>query len=944
MVIIGQKILNTNDFYITEKPNGLNTLTFNMSADDDLYTYESIREEAQIMEGSEAYRIKSINDSGSGKVTITAEIDLNEWKATLVREYKPTSVQSMAATLNANKPSGWTILDQTQVTKNRKPSFENVTAFDILQECVTLYGFAIKINQKSKQVIILNPANYSASAYIMEGLNLTKLGYKGSSSEFATRLYCKGADGMTFADINQGKDYVEYKEYYAGTICAYWEDSRYTDKASLLADAQKKIKELGTPEIEYTVSIKDLAAMSQEYDFLTMGLLSVVRIHDQKRKTSIDMQCIEYKRYPAKPESNELTLSNRVEVVKGTIASIKDTITDTQEEQRTAVQIALEKLAEEISEAGGLFTTVQSTGSGDIIYLHNKETLASSPIVWKMTADAFAVSTDGQQTWNAGLTADGTAVLNRIYAQGIDADYINTGVLSANRIAAGSLTADKIKADETFTQKLTANDFHMNGGSISIGTSSADLDVIMLNYQTYTTAMSSQSFRAEDSSGVSELFGSSVISAEKKASGDGMESLLTPGALTLYQNMKAPSTHYAQLLPNSLYFFDTDATAKSSYGYDCKIGGVAEIKDTLTLSKTQDASGTADNKPALIVGGTSSQQHLEMDGNELMSKANATTPGNLAINADGGAVYVGNLNTNNDTILCVGQKTSATDGKQGVVVAGSGAVEISGATPYIDFHFNNSTSDYTSRIVEEASGRLKVEKDFKLAGYHNYVPYGATSSSQVFPNTAANVWCNILNLTVRGANPNVPVTVEIVARSGRKGSIELALANNSTTSSAVLNYLYSTGNLGEIRYMISGPTIIFYMQTPSTYERLSLTIKTSDYMKDRIAVEYPETQSSSISPTAVTVGHMGNQDAFTGKQTGLSLASSELTVFNVKVPTIAIGSNPLLFATANKPNVLAFLYNVVEASGTTTVNIGVQNLTTAATTGIQVNYSIIRGE
>ena len=36
------------------------------------------------------------------------------------------------------------------------------------------------------------------------------------------------------------------------------------------------------------------------------------------------------------------------------------------------------------------------------------------------------------------------------------------------------------------------------------------------------------------------------------------------------------------------------------------------------------------------------------------------------------------------------------------------SIELSFSTPYIDFHFENSTSDYTSRIIEEASGRLKV--------------------------------------------------------------------------------------------------------------------------------------------------------------------------------------------------------------------------------------------
>ena len=35
-------------------------------------------------------------------------------------------------------------------------------------------------------------------------------------------------------------------------------------------------------------------------------------------------------------------------------------------------------------------------------------------------------------------------------------------------------------------------------------------------------------------------------------------------------------------------------------------------------------------------------------------------------------------------------------------------MEIYHATPYIDFHFGNADSDYTTRLIEEASGRLAL--------------------------------------------------------------------------------------------------------------------------------------------------------------------------------------------------------------------------------------------
>lgn len=38
----------------------------------------------------------------------------------------------------------------------------------------------------------------------------------------------------------------------------------------------------------------------------------------------------------------------------------------------------------------------------------------------------------------------------------------------------------------------------------------------------------------------------------------------------------------------------------------------------------------------------------------------------------------------------------------------AGRIELSTSTPYIDFHFNNSSADYTSRIIENSSGKLDV--------------------------------------------------------------------------------------------------------------------------------------------------------------------------------------------------------------------------------------------
>lgn len=128
-------------------------------------------------------------------------------------------------------------------------------------------------------------------------------------------------------------------------------------------------------------------------------------------------------------------------------------------DERTAREKAIEELSNRLAESSGVYTTVEQQPDGsNIYYLHNKPQLSDSDIVWKMTAEAWAVSTDGGQHWNGGMTVDGDVIARILNATGINADWINTGTIKA---------IDK-DGNTTFLVDVTTGRVVINADSVQI--------------------------------------------------------------------------------------------------------------------------------------------------------------------------------------------------------------------------------------------------------------------------------------------------------------------------------------------------------------------------------------------------------------------------------------------------------------------------------------------
>lgn len=97
------------------------------------------------------------------------------------------------------------------------------------------------------------------------------------------------------------------------------------------------------------------------------------------------------------------------------------------EKKLSAYDVKLKQMNELAANTLGFFYTEEAQEDGSVItYRHDKPTLADSKVIYKTSADGFFLSVDGGQTWKAGFDSNGDAVLNILYAIGIQSEWINT--------------------------------------------------------------------------------------------------------------------------------------------------------------------------------------------------------------------------------------------------------------------------------------------------------------------------------------------------------------------------------------------------------------------------------------------------------------------------------------------------------------------------------------
>lgn len=431
-------IVGYEKFCIKHNLDGNDQLSFILPTN--AVIYKQITEETQIDYGANEWLVKKIDDD---KFDCLLNFDFLKARSyfNLHIETKP-----LAYVLQTYLPSGWIVEGANISAISRSMDFDICTDYDIIMNCLSVYGVNFIWEIKNKKLFVFSndpQGNPNQGEYVAEGLNLKELSFKGSTVDFATRIYAYGEGGLTLEDATvngtrYGKTYIDNNQYSSKVVCMTWKDERYTTADTLYAAAKELLNSRAVPTRSYECRVDDLAKQNPNFAFLKFKMHYKLILLDSARQSRVEHKIVEYTEYPDEPDNNVVTLS----CVAGNVQSFVERVTSSNQSDiagKVKEDVA-SSLNAKIAMATALLLGAHSTypfndGQGNF-YLADNPVLDDAQTVWIFNSNGIGKSNSGVEgPYTTSLTLNDEFITSMISAMVIRGELIEAGSISANKIS-----------------------------------------------------------------------------------------------------------------------------------------------------------------------------------------------------------------------------------------------------------------------------------------------------------------------------------------------------------------------------------------------------------------------------------------------------------------------------------------------------------------------------
>ena len=413
-------------------------------------------------------------------------------------------------------------------------------------------------------------------------------------------------------------------------------------------------------------------------------------------------------------------------------------------DERTEREKALEVLANELAHSSGLYITpdVQPDGS-TIYYMHNKSSLGESDIVWKLTAEAIGISTDGGKTYPVGVDATGMAILNRIYTIGLNADYITTGAFEIRKGDKVMVLMDK----DTGEVILRPDTFELSNGDTIDSIAEGKADKALSDAKQYADTAASGAVNAQTQE---DIF--------NKLTNGGKNKGIYMQDGELYINMTYLQSGALKIIKDGKIIFLADAENKRveivadefSLSNGDTLESVANSKANAALANAKSyadsAATNAVNKQTQEdifnrLTNSGKAKGIILKNGELYVSATYINTGALKISKDGVETFYADVDTgevrikaasfsleSGDTIESIAESKASTAANSALGSARSytdttAQSTLKSANGYADTAASTAVNNFISKTYDPKIAELQKQLDGQIESfYYNYAP------------------------------------------------------------------------------------------------------------------------------------------------------------------------------------------------------------------------------
>lgn len=322
---------NAYDIIVTGEINGEDTLSFKIPYRDSKRLHIDSEKKIQIVD--DIYKVRTVTDSkdteGNSVTEVYAEAEFYDLTFSVMKTEKTFEAEypetAMAYALAGTE---WNVGTVNVRTKRTWTSSEK-NALSILRNVADLHGGDLVFDCPNRLVHLLTVNGKDSGALFAYRKNMKSIQRVVDTRSLITRLYAFGADGLTFADINNGKPYVEDYNYTNEVRISTLDCSSFTNPYQMKEYAEMRLAQYAKPTISYVLNAMDLSVLTG-YEHEAWELGDYVRVEDKELGISVTTRIVRREYNLQEPWNTVLELSTTLKNL-GSSASQWDNAADTLE-------------------------------------------------------------------------------------------------------------------------------------------------------------------------------------------------------------------------------------------------------------------------------------------------------------------------------------------------------------------------------------------------------------------------------------------------------------------------------------------------------------------------------------------------------------------------------------------------------------------------------------